>query len=105
MSELINECPYCGDYLKATCTVIVTYTIEDDGNGGQDWDRHSDSDAIDDDTSEVEYITCAGCGREWPKDAIKLDEEGMLIGLQGPGGIAGERMDMGDDEDEEEEDE
>jgi hypothetical protein len=88
MSEVIDVCPACGEQsLVAVCQVVVEYTITNDGEGGQDWER-SGSDAIDDDSSDVVCIRCESCGGEWNYcDGTVHMESGHLVGL----GWAGDR--------------
>ena len=83
MSELVNQCPFCEGELTAVCNVIIEYAIRPERGGGQDWSRHLDSDAIDDDSAQTEYIKCDCCGREWGRGEFKLDREGYLVELIG----------------------
>ena len=82
VSEVIDVCPACGEQaLVAVCNVVVEYDITNDGAGGQDWER-TGSDAIDDDSSDVVYIKCEACGKEWSVAAggVRM-ESGYLVGL------------------------
>lgn len=97
---MVNKCPYCEGDLTAVCSVVVEYAILDDGHGGQDWSRHLDSDAVDDDSASVQYVECDSCGREWTKENAVMDREGYLVELKGDGGIAGVRISEEDEEDE-----
>jgi hypothetical protein len=81
MSEVIDVCPACGEQsLVAVCQVVVEYAITNDGEGGQDWEKGSDG--VDDDSSDVTYIKCEACGREWSVAAggVRM-ESGYLVGL------------------------
>lgn len=82
-SGMVNECPFCEGSLTAVCNVVIEYAIRPERGGGQDWSRHLDSDAIDDDSAQTEYIKCDSCGREWGKGEFKLDREGYLVELIG----------------------
>lgn len=72
----IDTCPHCGEStLIALCTVIVEYSITNDGEADQDWSRQD----IDDDTSVPQSVRCESCGAEFGN--LTLDERGYLVGL------------------------
>jgi hypothetical protein len=72
---LLDTCPSCGQNdLRAVCSVIVEYDIAGDGDE-QDWLRRD----VDDDTSKVNYIRCAGCGAKFTD--FSLNDDGFLVGL------------------------
>jgi hypothetical protein len=56
--------------LVAVCSVIVDYDVNDDGDGGQDWDRSE----VDDSSSEPLYFRCSSCKNEW--HAFELTDDG-----------------------------
>lgn len=82
-SGMVNECPFCEGELTAECSVVIEYAIRPERDGGQDWSRHIDSDAIDDDSMSCQEIKCDSCGREWGRGEFKLDKEGYLVELIG----------------------
>ena len=76
---LLDTCPVCGEEsLVAVCSVIVSYSVTNDGADGQDWER----DEVDDDSSNPISFRCRECDAHFPK--FELTKDGYLESLGPP---------------------